>query len=183
MSARRLRVAGTDELEPELVAELIALCEAAFEKPFASLWERVGPGVHVVAEVDGTPVAHAMIVDRALYLGGESGVTIDAGYIEHVATAPGAQHHGHGSAVMREISRIIGEEYELGALATGSHTFYEPPGWEVWRGPTFVRSLDGEWLRSADSDGHVMMLRTPRTPAGLDLDSPIAVDWRPGDSW
>jgi aminoglycoside 2'-N-acetyltransferase I len=183
MNMRRLRIAHTDELGQELVAELIALCEAAFDEPFAALWERVGPGVHVVAEVDGAPVAHAMIVDRALYLGGESGVTIDAGYVEHVATRPDAQHGGHATAVMREIGRIITEEFGIGALATGSRSFYEPLGWVMWRGPTYVRSQDGEWLRSADSDAHVMVLLTPRTPADLDLASPIAADWRPGEPW
>jgi aminoglycoside 2'-N-acetyltransferase I len=183
MSIRRLHIAQTDELTQERITELIALCEAAFKEPFAALWERVGPGVHVVAEVDGTPVAHAMVVDRALYFGGGQGVQIDAGYVEHVATRPDARHAGHATAVMREVGRIIDEEYEIGALATGSRAFYEPLGWELWRGPTFVRSQDGEWLRSSDSDGHVMVLRTSRTPADLDVASPIAVDWRPGEPW
>jgi aminoglycoside 2'-N-acetyltransferase I len=183
MSTRRLQIAQADELAPQRVSELIALCEAAFEEPFAALWERVGPGVHVVADVDGTPVAHAMIVDRALHLGGEPDVTIDAGYVEHVATRPDARHAGHATAVMREVGRIIDEEYGIGALATGSHAFYEPMGWEAWQGPTFVRSQDGEWLRTAGSDGHVMILRTPQTPGNLDLAAPIAADWRPGESW
>jgi aminoglycoside 2'-N-acetyltransferase I len=183
MSTRRLRIAQTDELEPERIAELIALCEAAFEQPFASLWEKVGPGVHVVAEVAGAPVAHAMIVDRALHLGGDTAVTVDAAYVEHVATLPTARGEGHASAVMREIGRIIVEEYAIGALATSSRAFYERFGWLAWRGPTFVRSRDGEWLRSAGSDGHVMVLPTPRTPAGLDLAAPIAAEWREGEPW
>ena len=36
---------------------------------------------------------------------------------------------------------------------------------------------------STDQDGHVMVLRTPRTPPALDLTAPIAVDWRPDEPW
>lgn len=48
-----------------------------------------------------------------------------------------------------------------------------------------LRSAQTEDLdvRSADQDGHVMVLRTPRTPADLPLDAAIAVDWRPADPW
>jgi GNAT superfamily N-acetyltransferase len=183
MSGVRLRAAQTEELGPGRLDELTRLCEAAFEEPFADAWERVGPGLHVMAEADGRVLAHAMIVDRRLYLGHEMDVALDAGYVEHVATWPQARHAGHGSAVMGEIGRIIGEEYELGALATGSNAFYQPLGWETWVGPTGVRTPDGERVRSAEEDGHVMVLRTPRSPADLSLDVPIAVDWRAGEAW
>jgi aminoglycoside 2'-N-acetyltransferase I len=183
MTAVRLRTAMTEELGTERLDELTRLCEAAFEEPFAAAWERVGPGLHVTAEAAGRIVAHAMIVDRRLYLGHEMDVALDAGYVEHVATLPEASGAGHGSAVMREIGRIIGEEYALGALATGSNAFYERLGWQTWSGPTFVRTADGERLRSAEEDGHVMILRTPRTPPTMALDAPIAVDWRPVEPW
>jgi aminoglycoside 2'-N-acetyltransferase I len=183
MTAVRLRTAMTEELGTERLDELTRLCEAAFEEPFAAAWERVGPGLHVTAEADGRIVAHAMIVDRRLYVGHEMDVALDAGYVEHVATLAEASSAGHGSAVMREIGRIIGDEYALGALATGSNAFYERLGWQTWRGPTFVRTADGERLRSAEEDGHVMILRTPRTPPTITLDAPIAVDWRPVEPW
>jgi aminoglycoside 2'-N-acetyltransferase I len=183
VTERRLRTAQTDELDPDQLAELTALCEAAFEEPFASVWERVGPGLHVMAEVGGKVVAHAMIIDRRLYVGHEFDTAIDAGYVENVATLPAMQGGGHGAATMRRISEIIGEEYALGALATGSNAFYEKLGWETWRGPTWIRMPDGERVRSARDDGHVMVLRTPRTPASLDLSGPISVDWRPEEPW
>ena len=183
MSGVRLRTAQTEELGSERLAELTRLCEAAFEEPFAGAWEHVGPGLHVMAEDDGRVLAHAMIVDRRLYLGHEMDVALDAGYVEHVATWPDARRAGHGSAVMGEIGRIIGAEYELGALATGSNAFYERLGWETWAGPTGVRTPDGERARSADQDGHVMVLRTARSPADLSLDAPLAVDWRAGEAW
>ncbi|MGQ0609414.1 MAG: GNAT family N-acetyltransferase [Chloroflexota bacterium] len=183
MSTTRLRTAQTEELGTERLDELTRLCEAAFQEPFAEAWERVGPGLHVMAEVEGRVVAHAMIVDRRIYLGHEMDVALDAGYVEHVATHPDAQGAGHGASVMREIGRIIGEQYELGALATGTSAFYERLGWETWTGPTGLRTADGERVRTVDEDGHVMVMRTPRSPDDLDLDAPIAVDWRAEEPW
>jgi aminoglycoside 2'-N-acetyltransferase I len=180
---RRLVVATTDELGPGRTGELIALCEAAFGEPFAAAWEQVGPGLHVIAEVAGRPVAHAQIVDRRLYQGHEADLAMDVGYIESVATRPDAQRQGHATEVMRRVGEIIVDEYSLGGLATGSNAFYERLGWETWRGPVGVRMPDGERVRDAHEDGHVMVLRTPRSPAGLSIDAPVYVDWRPGNPW
>lgn len=183
MIERRIRTPQTEELDPEQLAELTVLCEAAFEESFASAWGQVGPGLHVVADVAGRVLSHAMVIDRSLYLGHEADIAIDAGYVELVATLPGAQGQGHGAAVMRRVGEIIGQEYALGALATGSNAFYERVGWETWLGPTSVRMPDGERVRSPDEDGHVMVLRTRRTPVDLDLRGPIAVDWRSEEPW
>jgi hypothetical protein len=178
-----VRTVQTEELGDERLAELTRLCEAAFELPFAGVWDRVGPGLHVMAEDGGRIVSHAMIVDRRLYLGHEMDVALDVGYVENVATLPAAGGAGHATAVMREIGRIIGDEYQLGALATGSNAFYQRLGWETWAGPTSVRTADGELVRSAGQDGHVMVLRTSSTPPGMTMDTPIAVDWRAGEPW
>lgn len=182
-AAPRLLIAQTEEIEPEIFDRLTDLCEAAFEEPFASVWERVGPGIHVYLERDGRVLSHAMIIDRRLYIGHEGDLALDVGYVENVATQPDLQGRGLGARVMREIGRIIDDEYVLGALATGSHAFYESLGWETWLGPTWVRMLDGQRVRSAAEDGDVMVLRTPRTPADLDLRGPIAVDWRSEEPW
>lgn len=178
-----LRILSSEEIEPELLDELTALCEAAFEESFAAVWERVGQGVHVIASDGGRVTAHAMIIDRRVYLGHEPDQALDVGYVENVATWPERQRRGHATAVMREINRLIAEEYALGALATGSNGFYERLGWETWRGPTSVRMMDGQRVRSAEEDGAVMVLRTPRTPADLDIGGPIAIDWRPEEPW
>lgn len=183
MTSLRTRALQTDDLEPNDLEELTTLCEAAFARPFASVWERVGPGLHVLGELGGRVVAHAMIIDRQVYLGHEPDQALDVGYVENVATLPALQGQGHGAAVMREAGRIIGEEYALGALATGSNRFYEKLGWETWAGPTYVRMPDGQRVRSAKEDGHVMVLRTPRTPADLDIGGSIAVDWRADEPW
>lgn len=178
-----LRVAQTEDLEAVDKADISALCAAAFGEPWDHAWDRVGPGVHVYLREAGGAAAHAMIIDRGIYLGHEPDVALDAGYVEWVATRPGMQGQGHGTRVMREIGRIIGDEYAIGALATGSNRFYERLGWETWRGPTSVRMPDGQRVRSPAEDGDVMILRTPRTPDRLDLDGPIAVDWRAEEPW
>ena len=178
-----LRIAQTEELQDADVAAISALCTTAFDEPWGDAWEAVGPGVHVYVPGAGGILAHAMIVDRGLYLGHEPDLALDVGYVEWVATRPELQGQGHGTAVMREIGRIIGDEYALGALATSSNPFYERLGWQTWQGPTFVRMADGQRVRSAGEDGHVMILRTPRTPEPLDLGGPIAVDWRVEDPW
>ena len=183
MTATRVRVAQTDELGPDALSELTALCEAAFRLPFAAVWERVGPGIHVIVEADGRAAAHAMIVDRRVFLGHEADLALDVGYVENVATLPELQGRGHGARAMDEIGRIVGEEYALGALATTSNPFYLGLGWETWEGPTSVRMPDGERVRSPRQDGNIMFLRTPRSPADLDPRGPIAVDWRAGEPW
>ena len=177
-----LRIAQTEELEDADVAAISALCSIAFDEAWDDAWEEVGPGVHVFVPGTGDVLAHAMIVDRGLYLGHEPDLALDVGYVEWVATRPDRQGEGHGTTVMREIGRIIGDEYALGALATSSNAFYERLGWQTWQGPTYVRMADGQRVRSAGEDGHVMVLRTPRTPE-LDLGGPIAVDWRAEEPW
>ncbi|HEX7172704.1 MAG TPA: GNAT family N-acetyltransferase [Candidatus Limnocylindria bacterium] len=178
-----LRIAQTEDLELAEREALAALCESAFDEPWTDAWERVGPGVHVFLAGEPGLLAHALIVDRRVYAGHEPDVALDVGYVEWVAARPDLQGEGHGTAVMREVGRIIRDEYALGALATSSNPFYERLGWETWRGPTFVRMADGDRVRSADQDGEVMVLRTPRTPVSLDLQGPIAVDWRPEEPW
>jgi aminoglycoside 2'-N-acetyltransferase I len=178
-----LRIAQTEELEEAEAAAISALCAAAFDEPWEDAWDKVGPGLHVYTSGAGGIFAHALIVDRRLYLGHEPDLALDVGYVEWVATRPDRQGQGHGTAVMREIGRIIGDEYVLGALATGSNAFYERLGWETWRGPTSVRMPDGQRVRSPEEDGDVMILRTARTPGPLDLGGPIAVDWRAKEPW
>lgn len=179
----RLHVVQTEEVAPDDFERLTSLCEAAFSEPFGPVWERVGPGIHVFLEGEGLILAHAMIVDRRVYIGHEGDLALDVGYVENVATHPAHHGQGHGTRVMHEIGRIVRDEFVLGALATARNAFYDRLGWETWRGPTWVRMLDGQRVRSADQDGNVMVLRTSRTSPDLDLAGPIAVDWRPQEPW
>jgi aminoglycoside 2'-N-acetyltransferase I len=176
-----IRIARSAELTGAEWSSLTELCVAAFNEDWEGYWESIGPGVHVLAEnADGHILAHAAIVDRLLYPGE---ATLRAGYVEAVAVTPDRQRRGLGTQVMEVIDRMVDEDYELGALGTGSHGFYARLGWVVWRGPTWIRERDGGLLRSSDEDGNVMVRLTPMTPPDLDLALPVAVDWRPGEVW
>jgi len=149
------------------------------EERFAdSDWEHALGGVHVLVELDGVIVAHAAVVERELRFGGQP---LRTGYVEAVATDPEQQGAGYGTLAMEAIDAIIRRDFEIGALGTGSHHFYERLGWETWQGPGFVRAPGGE-RRTPDEDGYILILRTPRTPP-LDLRAAISCDWREGDVW
>jgi aminoglycoside 2'-N-acetyltransferase I len=141
-------------------------------------WDHSTGGVHFIREEGGEIVAHAAVVERQLDAGGGRLAT---GYVEAVATRPSLQRRGYGSEVMREVGAYIEETFQLGALNTGSPTFYERLGWVVWKGPTFVRT-ESRIVRTAEEDGQVLVRLTPTSPE-LDLSAPISCDWRPGDVW
>ena len=82
---------------------------------------------------------------------------------------------------MRDVDAYLEEQFALGALGTGSQPFYERLGWQVWQGPSSVRTSDGE-KPTPDEDGYILVLRTPASPP-LRLTDPISCEWRPGDVW
>ncbi len=173
----------TGQLTPAQVGELRALLAAAFAPDEHGGfrdddWQHALGGRHFLLAVGGAIVSHASVVERELHLAGHP---LRTGYVEAVATLPGHERRGYGTAVMRAANAHIAAGFELGALGTSSHGFYERLGWRTWRGPTFVRTEHG-LERSAAEDSYIMVLATPSSPA-LDLDAPISCEWRPGDSW
>jgi aminoglycoside 2'-N-acetyltransferase I len=179
----RIRREATSGLSTADLAQIRSLLEAAFgddedERLTEEDWQHALGGLHVVLEIDGEIVAHAAVVERQLHVGGRP---LRTGYVEAVATVTDRQGQGHGTTVMAAVGEHIAAEYELGALGTGEHRFYERLGWRTWQGPSFVRTPDGD-RPTPDEDGFIMILRTPRTPE-LDPRSPIGCDWRPGDAW
>jgi aminoglycoside 2'-N-acetyltransferase I len=82
---------------------------------------------------------------------------------------------------MKAVAEIVQRDFELGALATGRQSFYARLGWELWRGPTSVRSARGP-RRTPEEDGTVMFLRT-RTTRDLDGTAVLMCDERAGDDW
>ncbi len=141
-------------------------------------WEHALGGVHVVLDLDGRIVAHAAVVERELHV---AGVPLRAGYVEAVATAPALQGQGLGTRVMEEVGSVIRGDFELGALGTGHHHFYERLGWQTWQGPAYVRLGSGD-RRTSDEEGYILVLLPATTPP-IDLSAAISCDWRPGDVW
>ena len=179
----RIRQLASDELSGDEVVAIRALLEAAFgtdedERFTDDDWAHGTGGVHFVLDVDGEIVAHASVVEREIRIGARA---LRTGYVEAVATAPGQQGQGYGTRLMAEVTRHVRERYELGALGTGRHHFYERFGWSTWPGPSFVAATAG-LQPTPDDDGDILVLRTPTTPP-LDPKAPIICDWRPGDAW
>jgi aminoglycoside 2'-N-acetyltransferase I len=141
-------------------------------------WAHALGGQHFVLDLDGQIVSHASVVERTLEIGRRPFRT---GYVEAVATAPDLQGQGHGSIVVAAVTEHVRSMFELGALGTGRHAFYERLGWQTWLGAAFVRSPDGE-QRTPDDEGYILILRTPTSPP-FELTEPISCDWRPGDVW
>jgi len=178
----RLRRLRTDELTAAEIDAIRTLLWAAFppgDEGFTEDdWDHAVGGTHFVLDAGGRVVAHASVVERTLHVGG---IPLRTGYVEAVATAPTLQGRGLGTIVMRDVDAWIDAGFQLGALGTGSHHFYERLGWRTWRGPSSVRSAAGA-LPSPDDDGYIMVLATSTSPP-LDLDAPISCEWRPGDAW
>ncbi len=179
----RLRRLATHELTPDEVRIIRELLFDAFDRDEDERfeeddWQHAVGGLHFVLEIDGAIRAHASVVERELHIGSKP---VRTGYVEAVATAPGHQGKGWGTLVMREVGSYIRDGFELGALGTGSHGFYERLGWSTWLGPSSVRTETGVRL-TPDDDGYIMMLDTPTSPR-LDPTASISCEWRPGDVW
>ena len=179
MSTRELRTASSAELGADGLPELRALMDAAFGTRFDDLdFDHCLGGTHVVLRLDGVVVAHAAVVPRRLLVGER---VLRCGYVEAVATHPDHQGQGLGTAVMDLADELVRRCFDVGALSTSAHRFYERLGWSRWRGPTYV-VRGGTWVRCRSEDGAVMVLPVrPSDP--LDPGLPVAVDERPGDDW
>jgi aminoglycoside 2'-N-acetyltransferase I len=181
-----VRITPTDGLTQSDLRSLRRLFDAAWpagrfdEHDF----EHALGGWHWLIELDDRIVSHASVVPRTLWLDGRA---LRTGYLEAVATLPALENRGLASSVMRGAGDHIRASYELGALSTGRHAFYERLGWQIWRGRTFVRSpgtspAPNDVVPTPADDGSVLVLATPASPP-LDLDGSLACDWREGDVW
>lgn len=180
IAIRRTTTAGLTRAEIDVIR---AMLEAAFAGDPAdafreSDWEHATGGTHFLVEFEGEIVGHASVVERELRVAGRP---IRTGYVEAVATAPTHQRTGLGTRLMEVVNAMVREDFELGALGTGVHAFYERLGWRTWRGPSSVRTPDGE-VPTPDEDGYIMVLATPSTPP-LDDTAPISCEARVGEPW
>ncbi len=169
----------TADASRECLGQIRGLFSTAFDENFTEQdWEHVLGGWHVVIKDDGVVIAHAAVVARVLEVADRA---FHTGYVEGVATHPGRQREGLGSQTMSEVSHLLRSEFELGALSTSVHDFYERLGWKRWQGPTYVQH-NSELVRTEEEDGGVMAL--PFGPSrDIDLTSSLSCQSRPGDDW
>jgi aminoglycoside 2'-N-acetyltransferase I len=178
---RRVATAALTAAEIAAIRELLAVAfgNGEDERFTDDDWHHALGGMHFVVEDAGDIAAHAAVVDRELHVGGRP---IRTGYVEAVATAPARQGTGLGTLLMRDVGSYIADRFDLGALGTGAHHFYERLGWTRWVGPSSVRTPTGGADPTPDDDGYIMVLRTPTSPP-LDPTEPISCEWRVGDVW
>ncbi len=170
----RLRIATvrTSDLSPAQRGAIVDLCSEAHGVDFGELFSMLPPdGLHVIAAVDDEVVGHAVTTTRWLRPGGLP--FLRCAYVDAVATAPTHQHQGIGGAVMRRLAQAADVDgYEIGALESELRGFYEPLGWERWRGARAAQT-DGGLVSTPDEEG-VFVLRLARTPP-LDVDGPLTI--------
>lgn len=158
------------------LAEVRDLMHAAFDDFTDQDWAHALGGLHAVVRTDGELVAHGALVMRRLLVQGRS---LRCGYVEAVAVHPGHRRRGMGHRVMAELEALA-PGYDVLALSSSEAgvALYEARGWRRWRGPSSVLGPHGP-EPTPDDDGAIYVLGG----SGLDLDAPIACDWRDGDVW
>ncbi len=171
--------AHTADLSPASLAAVRALLEDVFgDELTEDDVEHALGGMHAMVWEDGALVAHASVVQRRLLHGGRA---LRTGYVEGVAVRADRRRRGHGTAVMREVERVIAGGYELGALGTTDEAIalYTGLGWQVWEGPLFALTPGGR-RPTPEEDGGIYVLPVTAT---LDLPGELTCDWRDGEVW
>ena len=172
-----LEVVDSSSLSPSARRQVLDLCSEAYEEDFSEYLRLLGPGVHVLGWIDSILVSQAMWVTRWLQPGGRA--ALETAYVEAVATRAAYRRRGFASEILARLAVEI-RAFDLGALSPTDAGFYQRLGWELWRGPLFVRTNEG--LESTP-DESVMILRLPRTPADLDSSESLSAEWRRGEVW
>ena len=168
----RIAAARTADLGPMERTAIVDLCSWAHGVDFGQLFSLLPKdGLHVMAHLDGELVGHAVITAR--WLRPEGLPYLRCAYVDAVATAPTHQRQGVGGAVMRRLAEAADADgYEIGGLESELRGFYEPLGWERWRGARAAQTDDG--LESTPDEEGVFVLRLARTPP-LDVDGPLTI--------
>jgi aminoglycoside 2'-N-acetyltransferase I len=173
----KLEVVRAEQLRPSLLTDIHSFCSRAYKEDLTPLFSTFKDATHVLGYLDTSLVSHALWVPRWLQV--RTNPVMRTAYIEAVATEKVFQARGYAAAVMKRVAEEI-RDFELGALSPFSVAFYERLGWELWRGPLFIRTDEG--LLRTPRDGDVMILRLPHTP-NLDLYDRLSAEWREGELW
>ena len=178
-----IEVATAEVLDRAVRAEIIRLCEAAYNEGFARMFEDFSGSVHILARDDrGALVSHAMWVMRWLQPEGHAPLRygLRRGRSDDARSAGARVRHGGRWSVS---SKPIQADpiWELAALSPAVPEFYARRGWEPWLGPLAIRRDGG--LEPTPSDELVMIWRLPRTPATMVTTSLLTAEWRIGEVW
>ncbi len=158
-------------LSPGEERAILDILTVAYAQQFDLFEEYYDNYTHVLMVVGATLAAHVGWEQRTLIIGDHLPLRI--AYLESLATQPHLTGLGFGSAAMNIVARQI-QDCELGVLSAETPEFHARLGWETWPGPILVRSETG---LVPSTDGPLMILRTPHTPAWLDTGEPILAPW------
>jgi aminoglycoside 2'-N-acetyltransferase I len=173
-----VRTAHTAQLDPGTLAEARSLLYAVFDDMTEHDWEHSLGGIHAIAHAGAELVGHAAVVQRRLL---HRGRALRAGYVEGVAVRAEHRRRGHAGAMMEALERVIGDAYDLGALAATDEAalFYSGRGWRSWGGRLSALTPDG--VRPTPEDEGAVYVWPGEVP--LDLSGELTCDWRDGDVW
>ena len=157
---------------------IINFCNQAFDEDLETLFNTFTHPTHVLGYQAGKLVSHALWVTRWLQVD-KNPMLLHTAYVEAVATEKAYRGLGYATTIMKRVEEGI-QAYELGALSPFNVAYYERLGWELWRGPLYIRTVAG--LVRSPRDEDVMILRLPNTP-DLDLNAPLSAEWREGELW
>ena len=176
-----IRMFQDREIDFDLLADSKTLCFSAFGNNFNETdWQHTFGGIRVLLFQGAQLMGHAAVVPRCIHIDNEE---VNAGYVEAVAVRTERQRQGIGSKVMQDVANSLFDEFDLGVLSTGKHSFYARFGWELWAGPTFVlKATDGVRTPDENFGGGLMVLRDS-TFASLSLTESITCHERDGDNW
>jgi aminoglycoside 2'-N-acetyltransferase I len=168
-------VAGAD-LSPARRAALVALCNRAYDEDIEPLLATYTDPVHVIGHFGDKMVSHALWCTR--WLSCDNGPLMRTAFVELVATEPLFEGKGYATQIMSRVASEIAD-FELGALWPNYPEWYGRLGWQIWRGPLFIRTEEGLLPTPEDI---VMVMLLSKTPA-LNLDGSLSAEWREGELW
>ncbi len=172
-----VQVIKSQDLSEHEYSEILALCSRAYRVDFQPFLKTFHGATHILGHYQGLLVTHALWVTRWLQYA--SLPPFRTAYVEAVATEDSYHGRGFATAIMRRLAEEI-RDFDLGGLSASRHDFYARLGWQLWRGPLFIRTPEG--LVPTPNEHDVMVLFLPNTPA-LDLDTPLSAEWREGELW
>src|SRR5215510_9454325 len=115
--------AQTEDLNADSRTAIIQVCIAAHQgEDFNNLFSYIpSGGRHFLAYREAELVSHAVVTTRWLQPEGQP--VLRTAYVDAVATLPGYQGQGYGSALMRHLAKHI-DEYTIACLETERPAFY-----------------------------------------------------------
>jgi len=173
-----IQVKSGADLSKDEYAEIIALTSQAFERDYTPFMEMFSNPTHILGRYQRKLVSYVAWITRWLQMG--EGSLLCTAYIEGLATELQYRNRGFASQVMKRAIEEV-RDFDIAALSTGSHGFYERLGWRIWEGQLYARK-GKELIAMPEEQGCVMVHSLPKTPP-LDITAPLSIEWREIEPW